>query len=505
MQTSTSSILRAPMLIGALLTFSAVLPAAPERTLFQFEPWNLVNGQSTGVQPDGTLLRGPDGSLYGAAMVGGAGYNGTIFRLSPPAAGQTQWRYSVLWTFTGNADGGLPNAELVMDSSGAIYGTARAGGYWVSQGVVFKLTPPAPGYTQWTHRTIHTFYYYRWGNGPQDGAYPSAGLAMDASGALYGTTHLGGSTSGDIYGAGTVFKLTPLDSAKTNWQETVLYRFAGGADGQEPMSAPIVDAAGNIYGATYAGGGGYCDGDGCGTVYRLSPPSYYNPNWTKTTLVAFNGTNGGKPEGKLFRDNTGALFGTTYQGGSGLCTGGIFQTTVVGCGTVYKLTPPAYGQRNWGHSIVLQFNGANGAFPEGGVAGDPSGRLFGVTTRSNTDAYGLGGDGVAYQLTPGAYGYTASVLHYFQLGYSGTNALGELVRSPDGRLYGVAYSGGPHYGGTIFEINSYATGFTVQSEEREMSVEPGPYTPRDFTCKSAACAASTAANGRPVMEGGESR
>jgi hypothetical protein len=153
--------------------------------------------------------------------------------------------------------------------------------------------------------------------------------------------------------------------------------------------------------------------------------------------------NGAKPESKLLRDSTGALFGTTYMGGTGLCKDGAGNT--IGCGAVFRLLPPLPGQTNWRHSILLIFNGANGAYPEGGVVADLNGNLYGVTTRSNTNIWGLGGNGVAYKLTRPPLGQTVwmpAVLYYFQLATSGYNTLGELVRAPDGRLYGVALSGG---------------------------------------------------------------
>src|SRR5690348_5411072 len=97
--------------------------AATERTLSGFNPFPPGGVQTTGIYPDGTLLRDSSGALYGAAMLGGFYNNGTVFKLTPPAAGHTSWTYSVLHVFTGGRDGGLPNAGLVMDASGALYGT----------------------------------------------------------------------------------------------------------------------------------------------------------------------------------------------------------------------------------------------------------------------------------------------------------------------------------------------------------------------------------------------
>ena len=138
-------------------------------------------GLNTGVNPRGTLLRDANGALYGSNMLGGAYYNGTIFKLTPPGAGQTGWALSILYTFMGGTDGGLPNSGLVMDSSGAIYGTADSGGYsWLNQGVVFKLTPPAPGTTQWHYSVIHSFYH-SYAYGADDAVASSSGVGSSRS------------------------------------------------------------------------------------------------------------------------------------------------------------------------------------------------------------------------------------------------------------------------------------------------------------------------------------
>src|SRR6185437_7647444 len=124
--------------------------AATERTLVGFVPYPPSGVQTTGTYPDGTLLRDASGALYGATWLGGRYDNGTIFKLTPPAPGQTRWTFTVLHTFTGGNDGGLPAAGLVMDASGALYGTTESGGSYLNEGVAYKLTPPAPGSTRWT-------------------------------------------------------------------------------------------------------------------------------------------------------------------------------------------------------------------------------------------------------------------------------------------------------------------------------------------------------------------
>ena len=123
---------------------------------------------------------------------------------------------STLCSFSFGSDGGGPAAGLIMDRTGALYGTGAVGGAF-NWGVVFKLTPPKPGQSAWTEQTLWTFT-----NG-NDGTAPVAGLIMDRTGALYGTTQFGGASapicqfvSGN--GNGTVFKLTPPKDGKTAWR-----------------------------------------------------------------------------------------------------------------------------------------------------------------------------------------------------------------------------------------------------------------------------------------------
>src|SRR6516225_12421639 len=149
-----------PLWLPAItFTVLSMIPAtAAVTTLYSFNPLPPPGALPTGAYPLGTLLRDRDGALYGATWLDGQYGSGTIFKLSPPAAGQTQWSISVVYAFTGGLDGDGPNPGLVMDASGAIYGTTDYGGTSL-QGVAFKLTPPPPGSTQWHETVIHNFTY----------------------------------------------------------------------------------------------------------------------------------------------------------------------------------------------------------------------------------------------------------------------------------------------------------------------------------------------------------
>ena len=452
-------ILPGAMIALVLAALSALPAAAGERTLYGFNPLPPAGALETGAYPLGTLLRDRDGALYGATWLDGAHGSGTIFKLAPPAPGQTDWSVSVVYAFTGGLDGDGPNPGLVMDSRGAIYGTTQYGGSSL-QGVAFKLSPPASGGTEWRETVLHNFSYSYVYN-LSDGAFPSGGLIMDNQGALYGATDLGGSTadlSGNGFGA--VFKLTPVDAGRTQFQETVLYRFSSVVDGQSPMSALTLDAAGALYGTTLYGGTGPCSDwlsniIGCGTVFKVTPPATGNSAWTKTTLYSFvGGADGAVPEGRLLLDTDGAVYGATYQGGPSACVDWAYST--IGCGIIFKLTPAARGGSAWTESIIHTFMGPDGANPQGGVIMDSTGTLFGSASGGGPVSYGMvGGYGIVFKLTPPAMGqqsWTQTVLYSFDVETSGIRPIGELVRDPAGHLFGVTNSGGTNLGGTIFEI-----------------------------------------------------
>jgi len=246
-----------------------------ETTLYNF------SGGLDGGQPVAALITDASGALYGTTRTGGINIDGddcsglgngsgcgVVFKLTPPEQGQTAWSESVLYSFTGGADGAEPLCALVSDSSGALYGTTEYGGIVGNPGVVFKLTPPGNGQTQWTDTTIYQFQGY-----PTDGEFPVAGLVFGSNGSLYGTTLGGGTEDG-----GTVFDLSPPQAGQTSWTESIVYTFQGGAigkeptDGAEPAASLLIDDSGNIIGTTSKGGGQGPGGAGnYGTVFEISP------------------------------------------------------------------------------------------------------------------------------------------------------------------------------------------------------------------------------------------
>jgi uncharacterized repeat protein (TIGR03803 family) len=256
---------------------------------------HVFTGGTDGANPTAGLVSDPAGNLYGVTFAGGTANCivspgcGTIFKIDP--AGNV----SVLHTFTGGADGANPNAALVRDRAGNLYGTASNGGALL-HGNVFKLDSAGS----------FTVLYNFAGATAGDGAAPYGSVMIDRKGNLFGTTIAGGA-----FNNGAVYKLD------TQGKETVFYSFTGGSDGQFPWAALIMDEAGNLY-STTSFGGNYGDG----TVFELDPTG------NEKVLHSFNQSfDGQAPISPVIMDAAGNLYGTCDEGGS------------FGLGTAFKLTP----------------------------------------------------------------------------------------------------------------------------------------------------------------------
>jgi uncharacterized repeat protein (TIGR03803 family) len=433
-----------------LTAVSAAAAAAQERVLYNFG-----NGRD-GSAPNAGLIADAKGVLYGTTRRGG--YNrscpsrlgcGTVFALSPPAAGETGGTHTVLYSFRG-PDGSAPFARLIADAKGVLYGTTEGGGG--GGGTVFALSPPAAGETRWTETVLHRFH-------GRDGSNPLAGLIADAKGVLYGTTEDGGDTSCSVAGfppgCGTVFALSPPAAGETGWTETVLHRFGGGRDGSLPRAGLIADAKGVLYGTTQYGGGTSCSvagsSPGCGMVFALSPPAAGETRWIETVLHRFRGPDGSAPLAGLIADAKGSiLYGTTADGGYRSCP------SRLGCGTVFALSPPAAGEIGWTHTVLYSFRGPDGSAPLAGLIADAKGVLYGTT-----EGGGDNKDGTVFALSPPAAGetrWTETVLHRFH-GRDGSHPWAGLIAGTNGVLYGTTHGGGEGYG-TVFALSLPAAGGT---------------------------------------------
>ena len=245
--------------------------------------------------------------MFGAVNHG-TGTLGFVVELTPPAGGVGQWTQNILYVFQGGEDGALPLGGLTSDKSMALYGTTQQGGT-ASVGTVYKLTPPAKGETSWTKTTLYSFQ-----GGDSDGANPSGRLAVSADGAVFGTTPYGNSfnsgiayeltppadgqntwtetiiqvaahtfgpsiaglqhlNNGDLVGTGSlgVFKLRPPLSGQSQWKYKAVYTFKGGkTDGEYPIGGALLLSGGMIFGTTETGGPGKCN-HGCGSVFQITP------------------------------------------------------------------------------------------------------------------------------------------------------------------------------------------------------------------------------------------
>jgi uncharacterized repeat protein (TIGR03803 family) len=408
-------LMRAPT---GLLLLSLMLTRAGQAqsflTLYAF------TGGTDGSAPRGSLIADSSGNFYGTTLDGGAHGYGTVYEL-PATGGET-----VIYSFTGGADGANPYGSLIRDAAGDLYGTTAYGGNFSAPcpypslgcGVVFAVNPNG------NERVLYTF------TGGADGSNPFAGLVRDSAGTFYGTTLYGGIAGGCIAGAGcgVVFKVERAGS------ETVLHTFGGPPDGALPLAALVRDAVGNLFGTTWQGGMSGCLNGTCGVVFKL------DASGNETVLYTFTGgADGGAPEfGALILDGTGNLYGTASNGGDNSCT-------ALGCGVVFKVDPTG------NETVLYAFTGGtDGGYPVAGLVRDVKGSLYGTTAEAGNAKENAG---VVFKLSPTG---TETVLHTF-LGTDGSNPAATLLPHK-GVLYGTTAIGGDLSGcggagcGVAFEV-----------------------------------------------------
>jgi uncharacterized repeat protein (TIGR03803 family) len=378
------SVLLLSWLLAMMLTATSPGHCQTETVLHNFK-----NGRDGGI-PYWGLAADESGNLYGTTYSGGLEY-GVVFELSPNGIGG--WTETVLHSFTGGKDGKNPSGPVMLDSEGNLYGTTQGGGT-NGYGVVFELKHVGDG---WQEKVLHNF------RGGSDGQFPLAGVIRDKAGNLYGTTYNGfnpatvfklsrserGWAERVIYrvatsGAGltmdgtgniflatywTVLKLSKDDD--DHWTASVIHTFTGyPKDGYWASSRPVLDRAGNLYGATTEGG------LGVGLVYELIRGK--DGIWTERVLHYFSGPDGNGPADILL-DSAGNIYGTTFWGGEH------------DLGTVFELTPTQTG--GYQHKIVWNFTGIDGLNPGGQMALDHAGNLYGMASKGGTtynDNYGFG-------------------------------------------------------------------------------------------------------------------
>jgi uncharacterized repeat protein (TIGR03803 family) len=232
---------------------------------------------------------------------------------------------------------------------------------------------------------------------------------------------------------------------------SVLHTFSGGPDGGSPYAGLTIDAAGNFYGSNYCGGDGDCPEHGNGVIFKLTRAG---SDWVLKTLYTFQGgEDGSEADGGITIGPDGALYGTTYYGGGNGCSG-------AGCGTVYRLTPPATICKAvscpWTETVIHRFGLADGdgSLPVyGKPLFDRAGNLYGTTKGG-----GAFGNGTVYELTPSSGGWTENILWSFS-GNGGIHPVSSLIFDSEGNLYGTSADGGTYNSGTVFELSPAGSGW----------------------------------------------
>ena len=340
-----------------------------------------------GFAPNSGLIRDSNGNLYGTTPQGGAVGAGVVFKMT--AAGQETVKYS----FKGGADGSQPNAGVIADSAGNLYGTTFNGGT-SGYGAVYKVT--ASG----SESVLYSF------SGGSDGSNPYGGVVRDPAGNLYGTTWYGGAGN-----AGVIFKVD------TSGNETVMYNFTTSPGDSRSYSSLYRDSSGNLYGTEYAGGTA-----GFGAVYEFSAAGQFSVLYNFT-----GGSDGRYPYAGVISDSAGNLYGTTEVGGA-YYGGVVYQVDTGGNETVlYNFT-----------------GGSDGDFPNGGLTRDSSGNFYGTTVDG-----GASGLGVVYELSTTNQ---LTVLHSFTGTPDGALPQAGVILDSSGNLYGTTQSGGAGNVGAVFKI-----------------------------------------------------
>ncbi len=361
-----------------------------------------------GAAPEGTLVQGHDGNFYGTTSDVGFSGQGTVFKLTSSGT------LTILHSFTGLSDGGVPRSGLIQASDGNFYGDTEGGGVC---GVAYRVTPSG------TLTPLHEF-----AGGASDGCQPFGPLVQASDGNFYGTTYLGGAPN-----FGTVFKMMAGGTV------TILHVFctqSGCPDGYNPTAGLVQGSDGNLYGETLYGGP-----NGYGSIFKITTSG------TLTTLASFSSTNGSQPSGGLVQGHDGNFYGTTSQGGA---AGGQ-------AGTVFKMT--SSGTLTTLYNFCSQSGCADGAASSAGLLQATDGNFYGTTGGGGTH-----GSGTVFAIT--SDGSFSSLYSFCSLGGAsctdGAYPYVGLIQGTDGKLYGVTTEGGnANYAGTAFSLQINENTLTV--------------------------------------------
>ncbi len=390
---------RAPLatktLMLALLAALAFLSAAPAHaqgyTLTKLHSFSVPD--SDGRNPDGAypgagVTSDGMGHLYGTARYGGTYGFGTLFEYD-----LTTQTFTTLVNFD-ITTGYYPISSVALDGQGRLYGTTGIGGSNGGKGTLFVY--------DLVSGTLTTLVHFNGSNGTE----PTGHVTLDGQRHLYGTTYEGGS-----HGYGTLYKYNLMSGVLTT-----LVNFNNDTHGALPQAGIVLDGQGFLYGTN--SGGNHHDG----TVFKFNLTTH-----VLTTLVTFNGNNGMYPYGGVTWDGQGHLYGTTYQGGSS------------SYGTVFKVNLSTHAL-----TTLATFTGSNGVNPDGGVALDGRGHLYGTTSSG-----GSHGNGTVFKVN------LATKVLTTLANFPGTNhggPIGNIALDDNGALYGTTFAGGAYDNGRVYEL-----------------------------------------------------
>jgi hypothetical protein len=368
---------------------------------------------TTGLLPN-AVVADKRGTVFAMTLFGGTGVCqnglgcGTVFSLSPPAAGGRSWAFHTLYDFTGGRDGAGSLAPLTVASNGTLYGYSTS----ISYGTVFSLAPPAVAGKPWRFRVLHVF------RGRQEGGL--GGLLTPLvyrRGALYGIAYGEPSACGQA-GCGSVFKLTP-SAGGGDWTLKTIFAFAGGAGGGLPNWIVGYGDGGPLYVSTSLGNG---------AVVALTPP-HSGGDWKERVITTFAGGADGQFPSNLVRAQDGALHGLASGSTADL---------------VFQLTPPAAAASPWTHTTIASVS--DRGYGATTLAQGPDGSLIGAIY-GEVDLF----PGGIFQLTPKASGgaWTYSLLWNFK-DNPGRNPLNVITGAHDNLL--GALDGGNSSDGFVFAL-----------------------------------------------------
>ncbi|MEI9931556.1 MAG: choice-of-anchor tandem repeat GloVer-containing protein [Rhizomicrobium sp.] len=408
------------------LTFLSLTLCAHEASAAHYKPKTLhsfcdgAQNCPDGRTPNAALVMDSAGNLFGTASQGGSVGAGTVFELQPNQE-RTKWKFRVIHDFCPDLkcnDGEQPQASpLIRDVAGNLYGEALRGGS-TGGGVVFRLSPSATG-NKWKFKALYNF-----GSEQGDGSGPTGGLTYvgAATGALYdGVSTLFGTTQvgGNAMNAGTVFALSQ-GSGEKSWSESVLFAFCSQdqcIDGKTPAGV-VANSLGVLFGTTST------------NIFQLSQTDGV---WSETVLHSFcseaNCADGANSLAPPVIDASGYLYGTTSEWG-------LFQNA----GVVFKLIPNGTSSQ---YSVIYSFcpeGCSQGSMPFSGVVLDSSGDLFGTATQSEKS-------GCVFEIKDGSY----KMIYSFS-GDDGASPEGGLLLDSSGDIFGTTFGGGASGEGTVFEL-----------------------------------------------------